>query len=94
MIDIVGHAGHLYEAENLIDTKLYKNVALAWVRLLGASRIHVDFKRTVCAAKQCFAPIPKSVDPSLMLSNIYGSRDRSEELAKVTEEIKCNLGRG
>jgi pentatricopeptide repeat protein len=40
MVDLLGRAGHLQEAENLIDTMPFKPSAFVWKALLGACRIH------------------------------------------------------
>ncbi len=40
MVDLLGHAGHLQEAENMIIAMPCKPQAAAWMALLGACRIH------------------------------------------------------
>jgi pentatricopeptide repeat protein len=40
MVDLLGCAGHLQEAENMIKAMLYKSHVNPWMALLGTCRIH------------------------------------------------------
>ncbi len=40
MVDLLGHAGHLQEAENVVMAMPCKPQVAAWMALLGACRIH------------------------------------------------------
>lgn len=53
LIDLLGRAGQLEEAEDLITNIPFGRAALAWRSLLSACRIHGDAERTERAARWC-----------------------------------------
>ncbi|KAJ7528052.1 hypothetical protein O6H91_16G084700 [Diphasiastrum complanatum] len=73
MIDLLGRAGNLDEAENLITNLPVANEVSAWLCLLGACRIHGDVERGVRAANRVFKLDPENVAPYVLLSNIYAT---------------------
>ncbi len=50
MVDLLGHAGHLQEAENMIKAKPCKPDVAVWMALRSAFRIHgnADLGRMHC----------------------------------------------
>jgi len=52
MVDLLGHAGHLQEAENMIKAKPCKPDVAVWMALLSACRIHGNVDLGECIAKQ------------------------------------------
>jgi hypothetical protein len=40
IVNLVGHAGHLQQAENMVMAMPWKPHVAAWIALLGACRIH------------------------------------------------------
>jgi hypothetical protein len=51
MVNLLGHAGHLQEAENIVMVMPYKPHVAAWMALLGACRIHGKVEMAECVAK-------------------------------------------
>ncbi len=51
MVNLLGHAGHLQEAENIVMAMPYKPHVAAWMALLGACRIHGKVEMAECIAK-------------------------------------------
>lgn len=90
MVDLLGRAGHLDEAENLIKNMLSKRDAVAWLSLLSACKLHGDVARGERAATHCFQLDPKNVVPYVMLSNIYATAGRWGDVMKVQETMKNN----
>lgn len=76
MIDLLGRAGHLEEAENLIHNMSSENATMAWHCLLGACRTHDDVERGVRAANNCFRSEPMKGAPYVLLSNLYAGAGR------------------
>lgn len=73
MIDLLGRAGCLDEAEDLISSIRSENIASAWLNLLAACRIHGDVERALRAAYYYTVLNPAIATPYVMLSNIYAS---------------------
>lgn len=87
MIDILGRTGQLDEAEDLIGNAPFQYRASAWLRLLGACRIHGDVKRAEHAADRVFELDPKNSAPYVLLSNIYAAAGMWGHVAKVRESL-------
>jgi hypothetical protein len=51
MVNLLGDAGHLQEAENIVMAMPYKPHVAAWMALLGACRIHGKVEMAECVAK-------------------------------------------
>lgn len=82
MIDLLCRAGHLDEAEGLIN-HLPSEVPLAWLCMLGACRFHGDVDRGVRAASHCMQVDPTNAAHFVMMSNVYASAGRWDDVAKV-----------
>lgn len=85
MIDLLGRAGHLDEAENLIIRIPFDPVSITWLCLLGACRIHGDVERAVHVANHCFELDPKNGAAYVMLSNIYAVAGCWNDVTAVRE---------
>ncbi|KAJ7521161.1 hypothetical protein O6H91_19G040600 [Diphasiastrum complanatum] len=83
MIDLLGRAGKLDEAENLIRKMPMQADAVIWMTLLGACRVHDDVERGICAAESCINADPKHDAPYVVLANIYASAGRWDDVAKI-----------
>eukprot|EP00249_Psilotum_nudum_P023637 c28944_g12_i1 orf=1-576(+) len=87
MIDLLGRAGHLDEAEDLINNMPLEPDAGAWMSLLGACSVHGDVERGVRAAQHIFDLDPKNDASFVLLSNIYSAAGRWDDAAKVRNEM-------
>ncbi|KAK7304934.1 hypothetical protein VNO77_42828 [Canavalia gladiata] len=83
MIDLLGRAGKLKEAERIIETMPFKPGSIEWAALLGACRKHGNVELAVKAANEFLRLEPYSAAPYVMLSNMYASACRWEEAATV-----------
>lgn len=88
LVDLLGRAGHLDEAEDLIDNMPLETDATTWSCLLGACRIHGDVKRGVRAATQCFKLDPISVAPNIVLSHIYATAGLCDGVATQKDVLR------
>ena len=85
MIDLLGRAGMLDEAEAFISSMSHEPTVLSWMTLLGACRNKVDVERAKRAAFQLFQLESENAETYVALSNIYaaaGSEDKSVMLLK------------
>ncbi|KAJ7545313.1 hypothetical protein O6H91_09G114700 [Diphasiastrum complanatum] len=73
LIDILGRAGHLDDAEKLINNMPFESEARVWLNLLGACRVHGDVERGIRAASHVFAMDPENPTPYVLLSNLIAS---------------------
>lgn len=88
MVDILGRAGELEEAEQLIDRMPIEPDSIVWSALLGACRKHGDDKIGGRAARKLFELVPQKSAGYVMLSNIYSSKGSFGDAASVRREMK------
>jgi hypothetical protein len=74
MVDLLGCAGHLQEAENMIKTMPCKPSLATWMALLGACRIHGDIEMGEYVAKKSLELEPENAAGYVLLSNIYAGK--------------------
>jgi pentatricopeptide repeat protein len=58
MVGLLGRAGYMHEAKNLINTMSCESDSSVWRALLGACRVHGDLEMGEYIAKKCFELIP------------------------------------
>ncbi|KAH7283916.1 hypothetical protein KP509_34G031000 [Ceratopteris richardii] len=73
MIDLLGRAGHLDEAEKLIAHIPGEQATVAWLCLLGACKIHGDTERAARATSFCHELDPNDITSYVTLTNILSS---------------------
>ncbi|KAH8935599.1 hypothetical protein BDL97_17G037300 [Sphagnum fallax] len=89
MVDLLGRAGHLQEAENMIQGMPCKPNAAIWMALLGACRIHGNVEMGERMAKQVLELEPKNAAGFVLLSNLYaatGNLELSENVERQRKE--------
>ncbi|KAL6055013.1 Chlororespiratory reduction 2 [Balamuthia mandrillaris] len=87
IVDLLGRAGRLAEAETLIRTMASPD-AVTWKALLGACRGAKDVDRAKRAAERAIALDQKDAAPFVVLSNILAAAGRWEEAEKVRKEME------
>jgi pentatricopeptide repeat protein len=83
MVDLLGCAGHLQEAENMVMAMSCKPQVAAWMALLGACRIHGNVEMAEHVANQILEMEPENAADYVLVSNIYaaaGNRDLCENV--------------
>jgi pentatricopeptide repeat protein len=85
MVDLLGRAGHLQEAENMIQGMSCKPNAAVWRALLSACRIHGNVEMGECVAKRVFELEPKNAVDYVLLSNLYAATGSNLELSENVE---------
>ncbi len=73
MVDLLGRAGHLQQAENMAMAMPCRPHVDAWMAFLGACRIHGNVEIAECVAKQILEMEPENAVSYVLLSNIYAS---------------------
>eukprot|EP01018_Ginkgo_biloba_P019525 Gb_02229 [translate_table: standard] len=88
MVDLLGRAGHLEEAHNLIKSMPLEPGASVWGALLGACRICCNIELGECVAERLLELEPEKAGRYVLLSNIYAAAGRWEDVGKVRTMMK------
>ncbi|KAH7566739.1 hypothetical protein JRO89_XS08G0225500 [Xanthoceras sorbifolium] len=88
MIDLLGRAGKLAEAEKLIETMPFSPGSITWASLLSASRTHGNMELVVKAANQLLQLEPSNATPYVMLANMYARAGKWEEVAAIRKLMR------
>ncbi|CAL9196746.1 pentatricopeptide repeat-containing protein At1g56690, mitochondrial-like [Musa acuminata AAA Group] len=83
MVDLLGRAGLVDEAMNLIKKMPMQADAVVWGALLGACRTHRNTDIAEIAAKKLLHLEPGNAGHYVLLSNIYASSGRWEDVAEL-----------
>ncbi|CAK7329059.1 unnamed protein product [Dovyalis caffra] len=83
MIDLLGRAGRLREAVDLINEMECEPDAVTWRALLNACRVHQGVDVAIHAAKQILRLDPQDAGTYVLLSNIYANARRWNDAAEV-----------
>lgn len=83
MIDLLGRAGRLGEAYNLIKKMKVKPDFVIWGSLLAACRMHKNVELGEISARKLFELDPKNCGYYVLLSNIYADAGRWEDVERM-----------
>ncbi|KAI3693762.1 hypothetical protein L1987_76714 [Smallanthus sonchifolius] len=87
MVDLLSRAGLMKDSEEMIkNTPLATGPAL-WGALLSACRTHSNLELGEMVAKRLIELEPKDVGPYVLLSNIYATAERWDDVEKVREML-------
>jgi hypothetical protein len=98
IVDLLGRADHLQEAENIVMGMPWKPHVAPCMALLGACRIHGNVEMAECIAKRILEVEPDNAAGYVVLSNIYvaaGNRHLREnvERQRTARGVKRQPGR-
>eukprot|EP01018_Ginkgo_biloba_P002564 Gb_33718 [translate_table: standard] len=88
MVDLLGRAGSLDEAQDFINKMPIKPDATVWRCLLGSCRIHNNVELGERVAERLFELDPKTAAPYVLLSNIYAAAGRWDDTKNVRRMMK------
>ncbi|XP_048334948.2 pentatricopeptide repeat-containing protein At5g44230 [Ziziphus jujuba] len=88
MVDLLGRAGHLEEALELIETMPMEPSVGVWGALLGACRIHRNPDIAQLAANHLFELEPNDIGNYIVLSNIYAMAGRLDDVSRVRKLMR------
>ncbi|ONK65744.1 uncharacterized protein A4U43_C06F480 [Asparagus officinalis] len=83
VIDSLGRAGRLEEAEELVDKMKWKDDPIVWEVLLSSCAVHGDERLGRRAAEVLFRIDPKNSASYVLLSNIYAGLGKFKEASEV-----------
>ncbi|KAL5581446.1 hypothetical protein UlMin_013888 [Ulmus minor] len=88
MIDLLGRAGYLDQAYDLIKQMRVSPDFVVWSSLLGACRIHKNVELAEISAKKLFELDPSNCGYYVLLSNIYADAGRWEDVERMRVLMK------
>ncbi|XP_040993346.1 putative pentatricopeptide repeat-containing protein At1g69350, mitochondrial isoform X1 [Juglans microcarpa x Juglans regia] len=88
MVDLLGRAGLMEEAVDLIKGLRIVPDANVWGALLGACRIHGNVELACWAAEHLFKLKPQHCGYYILLSNMYAEAGRWDEANRIRELMK------
>ncbi|KAL8125663.1 pentatricopeptide repeat-containing protein At4g33170-like [Apium graveolens] len=88
VIDLLGRAGRLKEAEEFISNMPFEPNAFGWCSFLAACRIHNDMQRGKFAAKELLKIEPENSGAHVLLSNIYAKGHHWDDVKSVRRLMK------
>lgn len=88
MVDLLGRAGRLVEAHELIKSMPMHPHAGVWGALLSACNLHNNVELGEVAAKHCFELEPDTTGYGSLLANIYSSAGRWDDAKKLRKAIQ------
>ncbi|XP_060217216.1 pentatricopeptide repeat-containing protein At1g56690, mitochondrial-like isoform X1 [Lycium barbarum] len=88
MVDMLGRAGRLDEAMDLINKMTVEADAIIWGSLMGACRTHMNLDLAEVAAKKLLKLEPQNSGPYVLLSNIYASKGKWADVASLRKSMQ------
>ncbi|TMW95072.1 hypothetical protein EJD97_009414 [Solanum chilense] len=88
MVDLLGRAGKLDEAYDLIQRMSIEPDLFVWGALLGACKQHGNMDLAAVAAEKLAKLEPESAGSSVLLSSLYADASKWINVAKVKRVIK------
>jgi pentatricopeptide repeat protein len=88
MVDLLGRAGHLSEAQEFINKMQVKPDPILWICLLSACSIHNNIELGESVAERLFVLYPDLHAPYILLSNIYAAVGRWDDIQKIRKMMR------
>ncbi|KAK9092386.1 hypothetical protein Syun_027297 [Stephania yunnanensis] len=85
MVDLLGRAGLLEEAENLIINSVFKDDSSLWAALIGACSAHSNVDVAERVAKKMMELVPDYHLSYVLLANIYRAVGQWEDSLRIRE---------
>ncbi|KAK7290551.1 hypothetical protein RIF29_05056 [Crotalaria pallida] len=90
MVDLLGRAGYLNEANELIKEMKVRPDFIIWGSLLSACRIHRNVELGEIAARKLFELDPSNCGYYVLLSNIYADAGRWDDVERMRVSMKSH----
>ena len=88
MVDLLGRAGYLSEAEALIKNMPVNPDSVIWEALLGACRIHRNVELGQRVAERLFQTTKLNSGTYVLLSNLYASQGMWDKVGEIRQLMK------
>lgn len=83
MVDLLGRAGQMKEASELIKSMPVNPDARVWGPLLSACKLHPDMKLAEFAAERLITMEPRNAGNYILLSNIYAAAGKWDGVSRM-----------
>jgi pentatricopeptide repeat protein len=90
VIDLLGRAGRLKEAYDIINLMPMLPDVVLWQTLLGASKTYGDVEMAEMASKKLVEMGSNSCGDFVLLSNVYAAQQRWKDVGRVREAMVNN----
>ncbi|EFJ21784.1 hypothetical protein SELMODRAFT_106630 [Selaginella moellendorffii] len=87
MVDVLGRAGKLRDAEELLDSMPFYPDEIAWQSLLSSCKLHTDAEIGTRAAECLLELDPESTSQFVALSQIYAAAGRNSDIDEIKREL-------
>ncbi|KAL5702177.1 hypothetical protein ACHQM5_027424 [Ranunculus cassubicifolius] len=88
LVDLLGRAGKLEEAEKTLQTMPMKPNAVLWRSLLGAARVHGNLECGERALRHLIELEPETSGNYVLLSNMYANVNRWDDVKRMRKMMK------
>lgn len=88
VIDMLGRAGLLEEAYELLSTMSIQSNPVVWRAFLAACRVHGNATLAEVAAQQVINLEPEHCGSYVLMSNVYGADGRYHEASEVRDNMR------
>lgn len=88
VVDLLGRASRINEAFEFINKMPFVPTPAIWGSLLGACRVHSNFEIGEFAGRQLLEIEPENAGNYVVLSNLYASAGRWEDMRTIRELMK------
>ncbi|MCL7043434.1 hypothetical protein MKW94_010923 [Papaver nudicaule] len=88
LVDLLGRAGYLNEAENFLRNSPFSSDSGLWRSLLSACGVQKNIEVGVRAAKECFRLEPQDSTAYIVLSNIYASKQLWDDVTRIRDLMR------
>ena len=88
LVDLLGRAGHLNEAYELIKSMEVVPTSDIWAALLSACRLHQNVNLAEILEQKVFEMNPKGAGSYVCLSNIYAAEKRWDDVERVRAMVR------
>lgn len=90
MLDLLGRAGYLDEAETVINSQQFRALSSSWWTLFSACASHNNLRLGRVVSELILKNEPDNPSVYVLLSNIYATAGQWDEAANVRKMLKSN----
>lgn len=88
MVDVLGRAGLIHEAKDLMDKMPFEATASMWGSLLASCRVHGNIEVAEVAATHLFVIEPDNAGNHVLLSDTYAAKKKWAEVLRARKLLK------
>ncbi|CAI9088925.1 OLC1v1023385C1 [Oldenlandia corymbosa var. corymbosa] len=88
MVDMLGRAGRLSEAMDMINNMPMEPDAIIWGSFMGSCRNHMNQDLAELAARKLLQLEPENAGPYILLSNIFASKGKWRDVGKLRKNMR------